>query len=826
MKSNTNESILNCKESEKNVSCENNLLITYDCTSGKFTYLSDMSYFKADFDNRPLWQIMSDDGISSQETAEIFNKKINEFAESDTPQAYFTECFLKNAEQEWHWYRIGFVCPVPKKEIYITLSHMDECKTLKIKSDFDELTGLLNCGAFAHTVENAINSTDIDDLSGKYAMIYFDILRFKAINDIFGMASGDRLLIYIADTIRNSLKNNNGCRIGSDRFVVFMDISDNNPETLIENLFDAIEKYDLPFAITFNAGIYITSNIKLSADAMIDRAILAQSSIKGSYTKHFEYFTESLRNDMLGEQEIVGIMATSLAEKQFVVYYQPQYNHSTGMLIGAEALVRWNHPERGMISPGIFIPIFEKNGFITNLDLYVFEEVCIFIRKCMDKKLPIVPISSNFSRYDIFQPDFVEKLEEIRLKYDVPVKNIRVELTESAVLGGTKHTNEVISKLHKCGYIVEMDDFGSGYSSLNVLKDIELDIIKLDMKFLAKESESNKGGTIISSIVRMAKWLSMPVIAEGVENVSQADFLRSIGCDYIQGYLYSRPIPEEKYLELISGSSVGATVPQMRLIETLNAFDFWNPQSMETLIFSNYVGGAAIFDYHNNKVELLRINQKYLKEICMNLSEKDLIESDFLSFFDEENKKIYLDMLDRAIESGEEEECETWRTLTSSCCGNERIYVRCSVRMVGKSDDSYLFYSMIRNITAEKLYHNAILDNERRFKVVSEQFNIYNWEYTVATKEMRPCFRCMRDLGLPPLLTNYPEPVIERGIFPLDFADMYRDWHDQIAEGITGQEAIIPLTPDRVPFRVKYTTEFDENGRPIKAFGSAELVVE
>ena len=239
---------------------------------------------------------------------------------------------------------------------------------------------------------------------------------------------------------------------------------------------------------------------------MVDRAILAQSSIKGSYNKRFKYFTESLRNDMLGEQEIVGIMATSLAEKQFVVYYQPQYNHSTGMLIGAEALVRWNHPERGMISPGTFIPIFEKNGFITNLDLYVFEEVCIFIRKCMDKNLPVVPISSNFSRYDIFQPDFVEKLEEIRLKYEVPVKNIRVELTESAVLGGTQHTNEVISKLHKCGYIVEMDDFGSGYSSLNVLKDIELDIIKLDMKFLAKESESNKGGTIISSIVKMVEY--------------------------------------------------------------------------------------------------------------------------------------------------------------------------------------------------------------------------------------------------------------------------------------------------------------------------------
>lgn len=251
----------------------------------------------------------------------------------------------------------------------------------------------------------------------------------------------------------------------------------------------------------------------------------------------YAYYTEKLRENMLGEQEIAGMMNTALEEKQFLLHYQPQYNHSTKRIVGAEALVRWRHPERGLISPGIFIPIFEKNGFITKLDLFVFEQVCVFLKSCMDQKIPIIPISSNFSRQDIFHPDFAELLEEIRKKYEVPAKYLRVEITETAVVGNSAYVNEVVKKLHEYGYIVEMDDFGSGYSSLNVLKDIDLDIIKLDMLFLAEANDNNRGGTILSSIIRMAKWLGMPVIAEGVETLAQADFLSSLGCECVQGYL-------------------------------------------------------------------------------------------------------------------------------------------------------------------------------------------------------------------------------------------------------------------------------------------------
>lgn len=832
------EVMTKCSDDLKSVSnrtaktFEQNMLVIFDTVSKNFTYPANMGdIFAGSFDGRPLCKIMLEDGFASENTADTFKNQLESVANASSPQVIFSEYILKCTDDSWKWFNVGFVLPVPGGPVNITFTNINnivnsDCHGEHVSS-YDELTGLLNRDAFCDTIECIMRKNQSAATAGEYALIYFDVLRFKAVNDLFGMSEGDRLLRHIADTLSRSVKEEDVvCRPGSDRFIVFTHTWGNELLEFIERLLSDITGYNIPFQITCNAGIYVTNGSTFNADSMIDRAVLAQSSIKGSFTKKYNFYTESLRNDMLGEQEIVGMMSTALEEKHFVVYYQPQYNHSTGMLLGAEALVRWKHPEKGLISPGVFIPIFEKNGFITKLDLYVFEEVCVFLKKCIDKGTHIVPISSNFSRHDIFQPDFVEKLEEIRCRYEVPVKYLRIEITESAVMGNSELINEVVKKLHGHGYIVEMDDFGSGYSSLNVLKDIELDVIKLDMLFMKEQSNNSRGGTILSSVVRMAKWLDMPVIAEGVENVNQADFLRSIGCDYIQGYLYSRPVPEEEYEQLISGSSIGTTVPQMKLIDTLNAGDFWNPTSQETLIFNNYVGGAAVFDYHDGVVEVLRVNSKYLQELGMNLSEKDLINGDPFRFFDEDNKKIYIDMLNRAIETMDEQECETWRDITSCSCGSEKMCIRTIVRLIGKSDGNYLFYATIRNITSEKERYEALIDSERRFNMASEHANIYYWEYTIATKEMRPCFRCMRDLGLPALVRNYPDPLFENGIFPPEVSDMYYDWMKQIENGVEELEAVIPLTVGRVPFRVKYTTEFDSNGNPVKAYGSATLIVE
>ena len=519
---------------------ENSPVILYDCVTGKFSYPEKISEcFGVAFDEKPLWDILIENGLCAEGTANQIRSKIEEISLSDTAEAFYEEYFFKNVGQEGKWYCVGVVSAIPGVAVTVTFTDISDdvvaTQRFKRRADYDELTGILNRNAFCRKVDAQMKKNPEEVCAGKYAMVYFDVLRFKAINDMFGMSEGDKVLCYVADLITRLVgKEDLACRIDSDRFTFFTKADGEALEELIEHLLDGLTAYKLPFALACNVGVYVTVDPEVSAVSMMDRAILAQSKIKGSYTVKSNYYTEEMRNDLLSEQEISGIMEEALEKEQFLVYYQPQYNHATGGLVGAEALVRWKHPERGLVSPGVFIPIFERNGFITKLDLYVFGHVCAFLRKCMDQNLPIVPISSNFSQYDIFQPRFVEKLEELRMKYDVPVKYLRVEITESAIVGGSDRVNEIVKRLRECGYVVEMDDFGSGYSSLNVLREVDLDVIKLDMLFLSEKANNNRGGTIISSIVRMAKWLDMPVIAEGVETMGQADFLKSIGCEYIQ----------------------------------------------------------------------------------------------------------------------------------------------------------------------------------------------------------------------------------------------------------------------------------------------------
>lgn len=803
---------------------KDDVMVIYDCEQKEYRYPMSEEVNGEEFD-----KLLRQNRLASEDTIQLIKEKIGELAACTKPQVYFADFVMGNEEHAVCWYRVGFSNPIPEKLVCITFSDISEevnaKKLLLQKTEYDELTGLMNRKKFAKVVQTILQNDEEGFVSGAYAFVYLDVVRFKAVNDLFGMDAGDRLLVYISNVLRKLIRQEDeACRLNADRFAVFVKTSGKELEKLVNDIIEHIAKYDLPFETACNVGIYVTGEERVSADMMLDRAMLAQSTIKGSFINKYNYYTQVMRDEMLTEQEVVGIMTNALAERQFVIYYQPQYDHTNGELVGAEALVRWNHPEKGLISPGVFIPIFEKNGFITNLDLCVFEEVCLFLRKCMDQNLKVVPISANFSRHDIFQPDFVANLEGIREKYKIPPNYLRVEITESALMGSSQQANEIVRKLHECGYVVEMDDFGSGYSSLNVLKDIELDILKLDMLFLSKENQNNKGGTIISSVVRMAKWLDMPIIAEGVESMEQADFLRSIGCNYIQGYLYSRPLPENKYEDLLRESEVGIKAVQLELLQDLDVNNFWSPKSQETLIFSNYVGGASIFEYQNGHVEVLRVNRRYLKEFSGCVREKDIIEDDPMRFFDEKNRKIYTDMLDRAIETGTEQECETWRMMKTSCCDGEWLCIRTSVQMIGRSKDSYLFYAMVRNITTEKKQYTEMQNTIERFRILAEQAQVYYWEYMIDTKVMYPCARCIKERGLPEVMYNYPESAIEMGVVPPEAGDEYIELHKKLSTGIKEIEMDVPMTKAKLMHRLKYNVVFDEGGKPVKAYGCAVVL--
>jgi signal transduction histidine kinase len=246
----------------------------------------------------------------------------------------------------------------------------------------------------------------------------------------------------------------------------------------------------------------------------------------------------------------------------------------------------------------------------------------------------------------------------------------------------------------------------------------------------------------------------------------------------------------------------------------------------EEIIGSRFCGPAAILSWKGDTLRILSMNQKYIPEMWMNVTEEEFLRAYPDRFFDEENRRVFLNAIRVCSKTGEEQMVETWRSVLSDCCGFDRICLKSKLIPVEQTPDEFIFYEAIRNITNEKRTQNTLEDVEYRYKSALEQINIYNWEYTIATKEMRPCYRCMRDLGLPALVTNYPEPAIDAGIFPEDYADMYREMMHKVDEGIPEIEADIPLTVGRVPFRVKYTTSFDENGKPVKAFGSATLISE
>ena len=269
--------------------------------------------------------------------------------------------------------------------------------------------------------------------------------------------------------------------------------------------------------------------------------------------------------ELLKEQELISEMEPALAKRQFILYLQPQYDYTTNTMTGAEALVRWKHPEKGLIPPGLFIPIFENNGFICKLDLYVWEEACRLLRKWIDLGLNPVPISVNISRRDIYSQNLVDIFENLIKTYKLDPRMLRLEITESAYMDNPEQLIKVVDDLRDLGFCIEMDDFGSGYSSLNTLKDVPVDVLKLDMKFIMSatqgtDSEKSKGGHILSSIVRMANWLKLPVIAEGIETGIQADYLKSIGCFYMQGYYFAKPMPVDEYERLLSVTSDSKTL--------------------------------------------------------------------------------------------------------------------------------------------------------------------------------------------------------------------------------------------------------------------------
>ena len=388
-----------------------------------------------------------------------------------------------------------------------------------------------------------------------YAFISIDIRKFKLINDSFGSTEGNRVLKYVHDTVKDFLVEGEFLsRISSDIFNLVLNTTEH--EEIIKRLeavTEAINAFNkqmvCPYYLPLDFGVYIVNNTDNDIITIRDRSNSARKNNKNHSDRHLcscVFYSDLEWLHMRKEKEMENAMEQALANNEFVVYLQPKVDLKANETIGAEALVRWNSPEHGLIPPGDFIPLFEKNGFITQLDLYVFENVCKLQRKWIDRGLTPLPVSVNLSRNHLKIPDFLEPFTALQQQYRIPPQLLEIELTETMVFENLQFLKQVITRMHQIGFKCSMDDFGSGYSSLAVLKEVPVDILKLDRAFFSSENDE-RGNNVVESVICLAKKLGMQTVAEGVETPRQIDFLKAAACDIGQGFIFSRPIDIESF---------------------------------------------------------------------------------------------------------------------------------------------------------------------------------------------------------------------------------------------------------------------------------------
>ncbi|WP_227433988.1 EAL domain-containing protein [Clostridioides sp. ES-S-0006-03] len=403
--------------------------------------------------------------------------------------------------------------------------------------------------------------------AGTYSLVSININKFKLINDSFGSNAGDKTLKYIHDVIANYLEREELlCRVSNDQFnILIKTISQKEILKYIENITNDINSFnkdkECKYFIALSIGVYKIDDPNIPLVSIQDRANVARKNIKGNTVTHPLYtcvfYSDLERLRMLKEKEMENRMEEALDNNEFVVYLQPKVNLKNNNIVGAEALVRWQDPDRGLIPPNDFIPFFEKNGFIIKLDHYVFEKSCAMIRKWIDNGETPIPISVNFSRAHLNNKDFLEKYKTIRDKYDVPAKLLEIELTETLIFDNLQMLLNVIDQIHEEGFQCSLDDFGSGYSSLNMLKEIKVDTLKLDRAFFSSPNADNVSENyVIESVVELAKKLNMNSVSEGVETILQMEYLKKINCDMIQGYVFSKPIPQEIFEKMTFGKTL------------------------------------------------------------------------------------------------------------------------------------------------------------------------------------------------------------------------------------------------------------------------------
>ena len=413
----------------------------------------------------------------------------------------------------------------------------------------DPVTGKANESKFYIEAEKKLQYKDC-----RYAIGYVNIKSFKYINDFYGRDQGDIVLNVVSHMLEDMMQPDGiYARFSADRFVFLIPYIDYetlkfNFDNYISEIEISISGYKDTVSIKSTCGVYLVENGDESVRDMVDKAIIAEKLAKDdSNNKSIVLYDKLLNEQFVKNQEMTASMKKALDNGEFVVYLQPKVGINLEKPVGCEALVRWISPDKGFIPVGDFVPLFEKNGFITKVDFYVLEQVCKMLRRRLDAGLPVFPVNVNQSRLHVNDRMYLSMLQNMLNKYDIPMNLVVFEITESAFIEDSRSMIALINKMKAMGFQFSMDDFGSGYSSFNLLKDMNVDELKIDKEFLESTEDSTRSKYIIERIVEMAHGLDIRVVCEGVERKEQVEFLKNIECDIIQGYYYSKPMPIDEY---------------------------------------------------------------------------------------------------------------------------------------------------------------------------------------------------------------------------------------------------------------------------------------
>ena len=418
-------------------------------------------------------------------------------------------------------------------------------------SEKDVLTGGYNRRGFIRITERLLN--EVPDRT-KYAVLFFNVKNFKAVNELFGVESGDVVLQNIFRTLTHSkLSPVITARVESDHFVCLVENKNLDFEELTSVCDNKFVKDGKCMNLIIRCGIFYVEEKPMKISGMIDRAKLAKRYIIDEYVQPYMVYDHSMQVAYIDKAKLAGELQEGIAKEQFKVYYQPVIDTKTGKIASAEALIRWIHPDKGFISPALFIPALEENGHISELDFYVLKKVWQFINdRCENNKF-VVPISVNLSWMDFYDEIMMEKIlkEMDRFRENGREHMARFEITETSYAAIRENRSGILESLRIKNAKILLDDFGSGFSSFGMLQDYDFDILKIDMSFIRKIGENPKTKSIVHSIIGMAHEIGIKTVAEGVETEEQVSFLRQSGCDYIQGYYYSKPLPEEEFVEFL-----------------------------------------------------------------------------------------------------------------------------------------------------------------------------------------------------------------------------------------------------------------------------------